>query len=149
MLHTFGVLPNLIVMVGLICGVHMSLWCFQDVALRLSFVLYFLLFQQVSSGTTSTFYVNSTSPNFLMVYFCCICSSADWRYAAEQFVKRLPDKIVVHCKFSSGNNQFQIAAHDRQLLICEDASYRVQTTRVGMFTISLSPFSPSSVGWIL
>ncbi|KAK4374517.1 hypothetical protein RND71_005194 [Anisodus tanguticus] len=23
--------------------------------------------------------------------------SADWRYAAEQFVKRLPDKIVVHC----------------------------------------------------
>ncbi|XP_009759145.1 putative lipase YDL109C isoform X1 [Nicotiana tabacum] len=24
-------------------------------------------------------------------------SSADWRYAAEQFVKRLPDKIVVHC----------------------------------------------------
>ncbi|CAN4106529.1 unnamed protein product [Withania somnifera] len=26
-----------------------------------------------------------------------IGSSADWRYAAEQFVKRLPDKIVVHC----------------------------------------------------
>ncbi|KAK6783694.1 hypothetical protein RDI58_017148 [Solanum bulbocastanum] len=24
-------------------------------------------------------------------------SSADWRYAAERFVKRLPDKIVVHC----------------------------------------------------
>lgn len=24
-------------------------------------------------------------------------SSADWRYAAEQFIKRLPDKIVVHC----------------------------------------------------
>ncbi|XP_010323235.1 putative lipase ROG1 isoform X1 [Solanum lycopersicum] len=24
-------------------------------------------------------------------------SSADWRYAAEQFVKRLPEKIVVHC----------------------------------------------------
>lgn len=23
-------------------------------------------------------------------------SSADWRYAAEQFVKRLPDKIIVH-----------------------------------------------------
>ncbi|XP_009606833.1 uncharacterized protein LOC107791666 [Nicotiana tabacum] len=26
-----------------------------------------------------------------------IGSSTDWRYAAEQFVKRLPDKIVVHC----------------------------------------------------
>ncbi|KAM3336821.1 hypothetical protein P3S68_032521 [Capsicum galapagoense] len=26
-----------------------------------------------------------------------IGSSADWRYAAEQFIKRLPDKIVVHC----------------------------------------------------
>lgn len=26
-----------------------------------------------------------------------IGSSADWRYAAERFVKRLPDKIVVHC----------------------------------------------------
>ncbi|GMP36347.1 hypothetical protein CsSME_00008497 [Camellia sinensis var. sinensis] len=23
-------------------------------------------------------------------------SSADWRYAAEQFLKRLPDKVIVH-----------------------------------------------------
>ncbi|XP_052200443.1 uncharacterized protein LOC127806907 isoform X2 [Diospyros lotus] len=24
-------------------------------------------------------------------------SAADWRYAAEQFVKKLPDKVIVHC----------------------------------------------------
>lgn len=48
----------------------------------------------------SSFWVNSYYPKFLVVYFWCLCSSADWRYAAEQFVKRLPDKIVVHCKFN-------------------------------------------------
>lgn len=28
-----------------------------------------------------------------------ICSAADWRYAAEQFVKNLPDKVIVHRKY--------------------------------------------------
>jgi hypothetical protein len=27
-------------------------------------------------------------------------SASDWRYAAEQFVKRLPDKVIVHRKHS-------------------------------------------------
>ncbi|MFS7986405.1 hypothetical protein Hanom_Chr11g01009961 [Helianthus anomalus] len=26
-----------------------------------------------------------------------ITSAADWRYAAKQFVKRLSDKVIVHC----------------------------------------------------
>lgn len=28
-------------------------------------------------------------------------SAADWRYAAEQFVKKLPDKVIVHCSESN------------------------------------------------
>jgi hypothetical protein len=30
--------------------------------------------------------------------FICYCSSADWKFASEQFVKELPDKVFVHCK---------------------------------------------------
>lgn len=26
-------------------------------------------------------------------------SASDWGYAAKQFVKMLPDKVIVHCKF--------------------------------------------------
>ncbi|RWW26537.1 hypothetical protein BHE74_00014727 [Ensete ventricosum] len=27
------------------------------------------------------------------------CSTADWKFAADQFVKMLPDKVIVHCNF--------------------------------------------------
>ncbi|KAJ8750977.1 hypothetical protein K2173_016158 [Erythroxylum novogranatense] len=44
------------------------------------------------------------SPEHLVVMVNgLVGSSADWRYAAEQFVKRLPDKVIVHrseCNFS-------------------------------------------------
>lgn len=37
----------------------------------------------------------------LNFYFFHVFSAADWRYAAEQFVKQLPDKVIVHRKFIS------------------------------------------------
>ncbi|XP_039037101.1 putative lipase C4A8.10 [Hibiscus syriacus] len=30
-------------------------------------------------------------------FYCFLCSSSDWKFGAEQFVKRLPDKVFVHC----------------------------------------------------
>lgn len=36
--------------------------------------------------------------SLLSIYLCCVFSAADWRYAAQQFVKRLPDKVIVHRK---------------------------------------------------
>lgn len=37
-------------------------------------------------------------------------SASDWRYAADQFVKKLPDKVIVHrecsCYLSSPLNMF-------------------------------------------
>lgn len=32
----------------------------------------------------------------LEIYVCF--STRDWKYGAEQFVKLLPDKVIVHCK---------------------------------------------------
>ncbi|PON33809.1 hypothetical protein PanWU01x14_349540 [Parasponia andersonii] len=41
-------------------------------------------------------------PNHLVIMVNGINgSSADWRYAAEQFAKMLPDKVLVHCECSS------------------------------------------------
>lgn len=34
----------------------------------------------------------------LIVVFYLFCSAADWKFAAEEFAKRLPDKVFVHCK---------------------------------------------------
>jgi len=28
------------------------------------------------------------------------CSTDDWKFGAEQFVKKMPDKVFVHCKLS-------------------------------------------------
>ncbi|KAL2340445.1 hypothetical protein Fmac_008385 [Flemingia macrophylla] len=40
-----------------------------------------------------------TAPHHLVIMVNGIIgSAADWRYAAEQFVKRLPDKVIVHRK---------------------------------------------------
>jgi hypothetical protein len=36
---------------------------------------------------------------FVSVHFCVSTSSADWKFAAEQFVKRLPGKVFVHREF--------------------------------------------------
>lgn len=33
-----------------------------------------------------------------MVYNFVCFSTSDWKYGAEQFVKQLPDKVIVHCK---------------------------------------------------
>lgn len=45
---------------------------------------------------------DSASPDHLLVMVNGILGSAtDWKFAAEQFVKRLPDKVFVHC--SEGN----------------------------------------------
>lgn len=32
------------------------------------------------------------------VLIVCSCSSTDWKFASELFVKVLPDKVFVHCK---------------------------------------------------
>ncbi|KAL4571299.1 hypothetical protein LXL04_018057 [Taraxacum kok-saghyz] len=49
-------------------------------------------FDAVSSGTKS-------QPDHLVIMVNGIIGSAtDWGYAAKQFVKRLPDKVVVHCE---------------------------------------------------
>lgn len=34
--------------------------------------------------------------NLILVFY--LCSTADWRFAADQFVRLLPDKVIVHCK---------------------------------------------------
>lgn len=34
-------------------------------------------------------------------HFGVSISSADWKFAAEQFVKRLPGKVYVHCELNS------------------------------------------------
>lgn len=34
----------------------------------------------------------------IRVLTACSCSSTDWKFAAEQFVKELPDKVFAHCK---------------------------------------------------
>lgn len=34
-----------------------------------------------------------------MVCFAFLYSAGDWRYASEQFIKMLPDKVIVHRKF--------------------------------------------------
>jgi len=30
-------------------------------------------------------------------------SAEDWRYAADQFVKKFPDKVIVHCTGSNNS----------------------------------------------
>lgn len=32
------------------------------------------------------------------VLIVCSCRETDWKYAAEKFVRELPDKVFVHCK---------------------------------------------------
>ncbi|KAF5813228.1 putative alpha/Beta hydrolase [Helianthus annuus] len=49
------------------------------------------VFDQVSAGA-------KVPPDHLLIMVNGIIgSAADWRYAAKQFVKRLPDKVIVHC----------------------------------------------------
>ncbi|KAM0014188.1 putative alpha/Beta hydrolase, lipase [Helianthus debilis subsp. tardiflorus] len=49
------------------------------------------IFYQVSAGA-------KVPPDHLLIMVNGIIgSAADWRYAAKQFVKRLPDKVIVHC----------------------------------------------------
>ncbi|KAI7726641.1 hypothetical protein M8C21_001500 [Ambrosia artemisiifolia] len=40
---------------------------------------------------------NVNSDHVLIMVNGITGSAADWRYAAKQFVKRLPDKVIVHC----------------------------------------------------
>lgn len=40
-----------------------------------------------------------------------VLSAADWRYAAEQFVKKLPDKVIVHREFSLSHLDPAFPAH--------------------------------------
>jgi hypothetical protein len=37
----------------------------------------------------------------LLLLACCMYSTADWKFGAEQFEKLLSDKVDVHCKLSS------------------------------------------------
>ncbi|RZR83182.1 hypothetical protein BHM03_00009744 [Ensete ventricosum] len=39
------------------------------------------------------------------------CSAGDWRFAAEQIVKRLPDKVLVHREFCSGGRCLLLLAN--------------------------------------
>jgi hypothetical protein len=32
------------------------------------------------------------------LFFFCSNSTADWQYGANEFVKQLPDHVIVHCK---------------------------------------------------
>lgn len=41
----------------------------------------------------------------------CVLSAADWRYAAEQFVKKLPDKVIVHREFSPSRVDPSLRTH--------------------------------------
>ena len=41
--------------------------------------------------------------SLILSYLCSLCSfssnsTADWQYAANEFVKQLPDDVIVHCK---------------------------------------------------
>lgn len=56
------------------------------------------------------------SANISMQVFC-VLSAADWRYAAEQFVKKLPDKVIVHREFSSSKLDPAFLAHESFLKI--------------------------------
>lgn len=47
---------------------------------------------KLNCDATVTFVISPSS--FCLVF--AISSAADWRYAAEQFVKNLPDKVIVH-----------------------------------------------------
>lgn len=45
-----------------------------------------------------------------------LCSTSDWKFAADQFVKMLPDKVIVHCKWhiimlSSWKQNFLFCSH--------------------------------------
>lgn len=44
-------------------------------------------------------------------FFFGVFSAADWRYAAEQFVKKLPDKVIVHREFSLSHVVLAFPAH--------------------------------------
>lgn len=41
---------------------------------------------------------NPIPPHLVIMVNGIVGSSADWRYGAEQFLKRLPDKVIVHRK---------------------------------------------------
>lgn len=46
-----------------------------------------------------------------LIQFFPVLSAADWRYAAEQFVKKLPDKVIVHREFSPSHVDPASPAH--------------------------------------
>ncbi|KAH0941900.1 hypothetical protein HID58_001537 [Brassica napus] len=57
------------------------------------------------SGGEDLFVESSEKPDHLVVMVNGIIgSSADWKYAAEQFVKKFPDKVLVHRECSESNS---------------------------------------------
>lgn len=69
-----------------LCNIHfciLSLLCLCSVFAGLLFML--LIF---------VFFVDE---NFLILVFC-LCSTKDWKFAADQYVRMLPGKVIVHCK---------------------------------------------------
>ncbi|WZZ25823.1 hypothetical protein YC2023_009224 [Brassica napus] len=57
------------------------------------------------SGGEDLFIESAAKPDHLVVMVNGIIgSSADWKYAAEQFVKKFPDKVLVHRECSESNS---------------------------------------------
>jgi hypothetical protein len=40
-----------------------------------------------------------------------VCSADDWKFAAEQFVRRRPDKVIVHRKYPPPPNGQDLLFH--------------------------------------
>lgn len=67
--------------------------------ITLGYVNFYLMYLHSQDGfcdTTAILSSGSVAIKFFWEF--AISSAADWRYAADQFVKNLPDKVIVHRK---------------------------------------------------
>lgn len=43
-------------------------------------------------------YLTKSDIFIIVIQFILFCSVADWEFGANQFVRMLPDKVIIHCK---------------------------------------------------
>jgi hypothetical protein len=68
-------------------------------SVKLTIVFFFLSSKEVTIQLCCLTYnlvFNTLMVNLLS--FFSLSSNADWQYAANEFVKQLPDDVIVHCK---------------------------------------------------
>ncbi|CAL9116026.1 unnamed protein product [Musa textilis] len=100
---------HLVVMVNGIIGRSASVGTERDPALCA--ILALVMQSNLSVFFCSSYFRRNTTdaqlvihPSLLKYVFFCVCSAANWKYAAKQFVKSHPEDVVVHrsqCNYST------------------------------------------------